>query len=194
MRLPWGYTPKTLFKILLRALVRGGDSIEHMTLQTGGGYQWGSYHLDKAPGDQLTLEHQLNRIAKSNSSQDGAKGGTALPLHLIPTGNPSAAEASYLYRSQAKTGTTRFSLMPRSMFAATNESPWVFMRCPSRNISGNPYLLAIMPSPAGEGQTPLSRPRLYSVPVIRWLQSPQYPLLMPAVIRGKRAGLGNCSA
>jgi hypothetical protein len=105
------YTPADLFEILLRAASRG-DSIEHTVQQLEGAPSGNGvrYHLDKL-NDMATVEHQLNRALQSRIPAKIAKRQQriAIDLHLIPYyGKPGEAEASYIYRSQAKAGTTRF--------------------------------------------------------------------------------------
>jgi len=106
-----GYSPEDLFEILLRAASRG-DSIEHTVKQlegvpSGNGVR---YHLDKL-SDMATVEYQLNAALQIRIPPKIAKKRhrLAIDLHLIPYyGNASEAEAPYIYRSQAKSGTTRF--------------------------------------------------------------------------------------
>ena len=68
------------------------------------------YHLDKL-SDMASLEHQLNAALQSRIPPKIAKKRhrPAIDLHLIPYyGTANEAEAPYIYRSQAKSGTTRF--------------------------------------------------------------------------------------
>jgi hypothetical protein len=111
LALEGGYTPEALFEILLRA-ASPGDSIEHTVQQLKGAPSGNGvrYHLDKF-GEMTRVEQQLNRALQSRIPSKIAKGRhrIAINLHLILYyGKPSAAEASYLYCSQAKAGTTRF--------------------------------------------------------------------------------------
>lgn len=105
------YTPKDLFEIMLHAASRG-DSIEH-TAQSLEGVPTGNairYHLDKFD-DMATMERQLNRTLQSRIPPKIAKGQhrIAMDLNLLPYyGTPTAVEAPYIYRSQAKAGTTSF--------------------------------------------------------------------------------------
>jgi putative transposase len=102
---------QTLFTVLLRAASRG-DSIEHTTqrlsgVPTGNGIR---HHLDKLE-DMATLETQLNEALHHQlpPKVSNHRHRLAIDLHLIPYyGHPSAQEAPYIYRSQAKAGTTSF--------------------------------------------------------------------------------------
>ena len=104
------YTVREVFEVLIRAASRG-DSIEH-TVRTLTGAPCGNgirYHLEKFE-DMAMLEEQLNGALHSRIPPKVAKGRhrVILDLHLIPDyGVPSEADASYVYRSQAKAGTTR---------------------------------------------------------------------------------------
>jgi len=107
------YTLRDLFEILLRAASRG-DSIEH-TVRSLEGAPSGNgvrYHLDKLE-DMAMLEGQLNAALRSRIPPKIAKKRhrMAIDLHLIPYyGVPTEAEAPYVYRSKAESGTTRFFL------------------------------------------------------------------------------------
>lgn len=106
-----GYTPRDLFAILLRAASRN-DSIEHTSqrlegVPSGNGIR---YHLNTLD-DIATVERQLNAAMQSRIPAKICKGKhrIAIDLHLIPYyGNPTDAEAPYIYCSQAKAGTTTF--------------------------------------------------------------------------------------
>lgn len=106
-----GYSPEMLFSILLRAASRG-DSIEQTArslqgVPTGNGIR---YHLDKFE-DRATVEEQLNQALQSRIPPKVKRGRLRLTidLHLIPYyGTPTERERPYIYRSQAKSGTTSF--------------------------------------------------------------------------------------
>jgi len=104
------YSVREMFEILVRCASRG-DSIEQ-TVRTLEGAPSGNdirYHLEKFE-DMAMLEEQLNGALHSRIPPKVAKGRhrVILDLHLIPDyGVPSEADASYVYRSQAKAGTTR---------------------------------------------------------------------------------------
>ncbi len=102
---------QTLFTVLLRAASHT-DSIEHTSqrltgVPTGKGLR---YHLDKLD-DMATLAAQLNAALHHQlpSKVFNHRHRLAIDLHLLPFyGHPNAAEVPYIYRSQAKAGTTSF--------------------------------------------------------------------------------------
>jgi hypothetical protein len=102
---------QTLCTVLLRAASRA-DSIEHTT-QGLNGVPIGNdirYHLDKLD-DMDSLETQLNAALQHRfpPKVSNHRHRLAIDLHLIPYyGHPSVQEAPYIYRSQAKAGTTSF--------------------------------------------------------------------------------------
>jgi hypothetical protein len=106
-----GYTVRELFETLVHAASRG-ESIEQTTRTLSGSVSGNGvrYHLDKFE-DMATLEGQLNAALHSRIPP-GIRSGRhrlAIDLHLIPYyGKASDAEADYVYRSEAKAGTTRF--------------------------------------------------------------------------------------
>jgi hypothetical protein len=105
------FSLETLFEVLLRAASRA-DSIEHTTqrlsgVPTSNGIR---YHLDKLE-DMASLEGQLNEALHHRLPLKvvNHRHRLALDLHLLPYyGEPSPTEAPYIYRSQAKAGTTSF--------------------------------------------------------------------------------------
>jgi Transposase DDE domain len=189
-----GYRPEDLFEILLRAASRG-DSIEHTVRQlegvpSGNGVR---YHLDKL-SDMATVEQQLNRALQSRIPPKIAKGRhrIAIDLHLIPYyGNPSAEEAPYIYRSQAKAGTTRFFAYATVYVICRNKRVTLGIHAVSPQetlVATVTYLLAMLhPLRVRVKRLYLDR-GFYSVPVIRWLKALNIPFLMPAVVRGKTGG------
>jgi putative transposase len=106
-----GCTPETLFQVLIRAASKQ-DSIEHTTQQLTGVPTGNTirYHLDKLD-DMQGLEAQLNQALQSRVPPRVIKGKPrlAIDLHLLPYyGTPTDAELPYIYRPQAKLGTTSF--------------------------------------------------------------------------------------
>jgi len=188
------YTPEDLFEILLRAASRR-DSIEH-TAQRLAGVPSGNgirYHLDQLD-DIVTLEQQLNGALQSRIPPKICKGRhrIAIDLHLIPYyGNPTEAEAPYIYRSQAKAGTTSFFAYATVYVICRNKRLTLGMHAVHRQetlVATVTYLLAML-SPLRVRVKRLYLDRgFYSVPVIRWLKALNIPFLMPAVIRGKTGG------
>jgi putative transposase len=106
-----GYQPKDLFEILLRAASRT-DSIEQTSHSLQGTPTGNAtrYHLDKLT-DIGQLEQQINAALQSRlpSKIRQGKHRLAIDLHLIPDyGRANPVELPYLYRSQARAGTTCF--------------------------------------------------------------------------------------
>jgi hypothetical protein len=189
-----GYSPEDLFKLLLRAASRS-DSIEHTShrldgVPSGNGIR---YHLDKLD-DMATVEQQLNAALQSRIPAKIRKGRhhLAIDLHLIPYyGKPSAVEAPYIYRSQAKAGTTSFFAYATLYVICRNKRVTLGLHAVPHQetlVATITYLLAML-SPLRVRVKRLYLDRgFYSVPVIRWLKALNIPFLMPAVIRGKTGG------
>lgn len=188
------YELATLYYVLLWAASRH-DTVEH-TCQVLEGIPSGNgvrHHLNKLE-QMVPLEHELNTALQQRLPRDipNHRHRLAIDLHLIPYyGTPTEQERPYLYRSQAKAGTTTF-------FAYATV---YVIRCHQR------VTLAVHAIPRGETLvatltillsrlTPLriKVKRLYldrgfySVPVIRWLKALNVPFIMPAIIRGKTGG------
>jgi putative transposase len=189
-----GYSAQDLFEVLLRAASRS-DSIEH-TAQRLKGVPSGNgirYHLDKLD-DMPTVERHLNACLQSRIPPKLGKGRhrLAIDLHLIPYyGCASDAEAPYLYRSQAKAGTTSFFAYATVYVICRNKRVTLGIHAVHRQetlVSTVTYLLAML-SPLRIRVKRLYLDRgFYSVPVIRWLKALNIPFLMPAVVRGKTGG------
>jgi putative transposase len=188
------YTLRDLFEILLRAASRG-DSIEH-TVRSLQGAPSGNgvrYHLDKL-ADMAVLERQVNAALHSRIPPKIARKRQrmAIDLHLIPYyGTPTAAEAPYVYRSQAKAGTTRFFAYASLYVICRNKRVTLALHavpCDETLVATITDLLAILhPLRVRVKRLYLDR-GFYSVPVIRWLKALNIPFLLPAVIRGKQGG------
>ena len=108
------YSAEDLFQILVYAASRS-DTIEH-TAQSLHGVPSGNeirYHLDQW-ADMATLEAQVNaalssRIPPRIAKHQQCKQSIAIDLNLLPYyGQVTPESAPYLYRSQAKAGTTTF--------------------------------------------------------------------------------------
>ncbi|WP_416668968.1 ISH3 family transposase [Egbenema bharatensis] len=189
-----GYTLQDLFEILLRAASRS-DSIEHTTQRLEGVPSGNSirYHLDKLD-DITTLESQLNAALQSRIPPKIRKGKhrIAIDLHLIPYyGSVNVATEPYIYRSQAKAGTTSFFAYATVYVICRNKRVTLGIHAVHRHetlVATITYLLAMLtPLRVRVKRLYLDR-GFYSVPVIRWLKALNIPFLMPAVIRGKRGG------
>lgn len=185
---------QTLFEVLLRAASRV-DSIEHTTQQIegvpcGNGIR---YHLDKLD-DMESLESQVNEALHHRLSSKVVKHRhrLAIDLHLLPYyGHPTAAEAPYIYHSQAKAGTTSFYAYA-SIYLILRHHRVTLAIHPVRQ---DETLVAIITRLLAR-LTPLKVKcqcldldrGFYCVPVIRWLKALNIPFIMPAVIRGKQGG------
>jgi putative transposase len=189
-----GYTPTDLYKILLRAASRN-DSIEH-TAQRLEGVPSGNgirYHLDKL-NDMATVERDLNGALQSRIPTKIRKGKhrIAIDLHLIAYyGTPGAAEAPYIYRSQAKAGTTSFFAYATVYVICRNKRVTLGIHAVHYQetlVATVTVLLAMLHSLRIRVKRLYLDRGFYSVPVIRWLKALNIPFLMPAVIRGKTGG------
>lgn len=189
-----GYTPRDLFEILLRAASRR-DSIEHTSQRLEGAPSGNGirYHLNKLE-DMATVERQLNRALQSRIPPKMCKGKhrIAIDLHLIPYyGIPTAFEAPYIYRSQAKTGTTSFFAYATVYVICRNKRVTLGIHAVHRRetlVATLTYLLAMLQSLRVRVKRLYLDRGFYRVPVIRWLKALNIPFLMPAVIRGKTGG------
>jgi hypothetical protein len=185
---------QTLFTVLLRAASRA-DSIEHTTqrlsgVPTGNGIR---YHLDKLD-DMDSLETQLNAALQHQLPPKvvNHRHRLAIDLHLLPYyGHPSAQEVPYIYRSQAKAGTTSFFAYA-SVYLIRRHHRVTLAIHPVRNdetlVSTITRLLSRLTPLKVKVQTLFLDRGFYCVPVIRWLKALQIPFIMPAVIRGKTGG------
>ncbi len=189
-----GYSPAELFAILLRAASQG-DSIEQTArslegVPTGNGIR---YHLEKL-ADLAQLEVQLNQALQSRIPPKIAKRAQclAIDLHLIPYyGQPNAAEAPYIYRSAAKSGTTRFYAYATVYVICRNKRVTLAIHAvPSAEtmVATLTVLLAKVSDLRVRAKRLYLDRGFYNVPVIRWLKVLNIPFLMPAVIRGKQGG------
>jgi putative transposase len=189
-----GYTVRDLFEILVRTASQG-QSIEQTVRALDGTPSSNGirYHLEKL--DQMkSLEQQLNAALQSRVPPKLRNGHhrLAIDLHLIPYyGKPTDIEANYVYRSQAKAGTTRFFAYATVYAICRNKRVTIAIHavpCTETLVATLTYLLAII-HPLRIGIKLLCLDRgFYSVPIIRWLKALNLPFLMPAVIRGKTGG------
>lgn len=188
------YCPQDLFEILLRAASRG-DSIEHTIRQLEGAPSGNGirYHLDKL-NDMARVEQQLNQALQSRMPPKIAKHSQrlAIDLHLIPYyGTATETEEPYLYRSQAKAGTTTFFAYATVYVICRNKRVTLAIHAVHRQetlVATVTYLLAMLhPLKVRVKRLYLDR-GFYGVAVIRWLKTLNLPFLMPAVIRGKTGG------
>lgn len=184
----------TLFEVLIWAASRSA-SIEHASqmlegVPSGNGIR---YHLSKLE-EMSKLEAQLNQAlqAKLPSQIVNRRQRLAIDLHLIPYyGKASDVEGRYLYRSEAKSGTTRFFAYATVYVIRAQQRVTLAVHAVPQGetlVATLTYLLsAIEPLRVKVQRLYLDR-GFFSVPVIRWLQALNLPFLMPAVIRGKTGG------
>jgi hypothetical protein len=189
-----GYTVRDLFEILVRTASQG-ESIEQTVRALDGTPSSNGirYHLEKLD-DMKSLEQQLNAALQSRIPPKLRNGRhrLAIDLHLIPYyGKPTDIEANYVYRSQAKAGTTRFFAYATVYAICRNKRVTIAIHavpCTETLVATLTYLLAII-EPLRMSIKLLCLDRgFYSVPIIRWLKALNLPFLMPAVIRGKTGG------
>jgi hypothetical protein len=189
-----GYTVRDLLEILVRTASRG-ESIEQTVRGLEGTPSSNGirYHLEKLD-DMNSLEQQLNAALQSRIPPKlrNRSHRLAIDLHLIPYyGNPTDIEANYVYRSQAKAGTTRFFAYATVYAICRNKRVTLAIHavpCTETLVATLTYLLAII-QPLRMSIKLLCLDRgFYSVPIIRWLTALNLPFLMPAVIRGKTGG------
>jgi hypothetical protein len=188
------FSLETLFEVLLRAASRA-DSIEHTTqrlswVPTGNGIR---YHLDKLE-DMASLEVQLNEALHHRLPLKvvNHRHRLALDLHLLPYyGEPSPTEAPYIYRSQAKAGTTSFFAYA-SLYLIRRHHRVTLALYPVRRdetlVAIVTKLLARLTPLRIKVQCLYLDRGFYCVPVIRWLKALKLPFIMPAVVRGKQGG------
>lgn len=189
-----GCTPQDLFEILLRT-ASCSDSIEHTAQRLQGAPSGNAirYHLDKFE-DMATVEQQLNATLQSRlpSKLRQKRQTIAIDLHLIPYyGNPGEIELPYIYRSQAKAGTTSFFAYATVYVICRHKRVTLGIHAVHRQetlVATVTYLLAMLtPLRIRVKRLYLDR-GFYSVPLIRWLKALNIPFLMPAIIRGKTGG------
>ena len=189
-----GYSPEDLFQVMLRAASRG-DSLEHTVKRLQGAPSGNTirYHLDKWT-DMVSLEAQLNHALQSRlpAKLKNRSHKLAIDLHLIPYyGTPNEAESPYIYRSQAKSGTTRFFAYASLYVICRNKRVTLALHaveCQETLVATITHLLSrLAPWKIRVKRLYLDR-GFYNVPVIRWLKALNIPFLMPAIIRGKNGG------
>lgn len=104
---------------------------------------------------------------------------------------PTLEEARYLYRSQAKAGTTSFFAYATVYVIRAHQRVTLAIHAIPRGetlVASITYLLArLTPLRVKVKRLYLDR-GFYCVPVIRWLKALTIPFLMPGVIRGKHGG------
>ncbi|MDZ4876756.1 MAG: ISH3 family transposase ISMbu7 [Chroococcidiopsis cubana SAG 39.79] len=187
--------PKTLFQILLRAAATH-DTIENTAKQlkqvtTSNNIR---YHLGKI-NNFIDLEQQLNSSLKSQIPKglSKKKQSLAIDFNLIPYyGKPSESEAPFIYRSQAKLGTCSFYAYAtlyvikkgKRVTLAIRGVRWL-----DTKVAIITYLLAELSLLKIRVKKLYLDREFFSIAVIRWLQALHIPLILPAIIRGKKGGI-----
>jgi len=185
---------RTLYQVLLRAASRN-DSIEHSSEMMTGVPSGNDirYHLSKL-GNVASLETQLNAALQHRLPAKIAnhRQRLAIDLHLIPYyGKASEAEAAYIYRSAAKSGTTRFYAYATVYVIRRHQRVTLAVHAISRGetlLAIITYLLDRLSTLRVKVKRLYLDRGFYSVSVIRWLMALKLPFIMPAVIRGKTGG------
>ena len=189
------FNPKTLFEILVKA-ASCEDSIENTTkilknIPSGNDIR---YHLNKI-NDFEELETQINQALKNKIPVGLRKGclKIAIDLNLIPYyGKPTSEESPYIYRSQAKSGTCSFYAYATLYVLTKNKRVTLAVRGVRRldtSVAIITYLLASLDALEIKIKKLYLDRGFFSVPVIRWLQALDIPLVMPAIKTGKKAGI-----
>lgn len=188
------YERQHLFEVLLKA-ASDRESIEQASKSMSGVPQGNTqrYHLEKFES-MPSVQAQLNQSLQSRLPRRFRKGKhrLAIDLHLLPYyGQASAAEAPYIIRSAAKSGTTQFfayatlyvirrhQRFTLAIHAVHRQDTWVAVLT---------FLLAHVEALGFRIHRLYLDRGFYSVPVIRWLKALNIPFLMPAIIRGKQGG------
>jgi Transposase DDE domain len=191
------YSAEDLFQILVYAASRS-DTIEH-TAQSLHGVPSGNgirYHLNQW-ADMATLEAQVNaalssRIPPRIAKHQQRKQSIAIDLNLLPYyGQVTPESAPYLYRSQAKAGTTAFFAYATADVICRNKRVTLAIHAVHRQetlVATVSYLLAQLYHLRVRVRCLYLDRGFYSVPIIRWLKALYLPFIMPAIVRGKTGG------
>jgi putative transposase len=106
-------------------------------------------------------------------------------------GQPNEAEAPYIYRSQAKAGTTSFFAYATVYVIRAHRRVTLAIHAVQRGetmVAIITRLLDAMNPLAVKVERLYLDRGFYSVPVIRWVMALKLPFIMPAIIRGKTGG------
>jgi putative transposase len=185
---------ETLFTILLRAastcstIEQTADTLEDAP--DGGTIR---YHLKKCT-DMASMEAALNAAlqARVPGNLTASAQRLAIDLNLQPYyGTPTEEEAPYIYRSQAHAGTCSFYAYATCYVIRKGKRVTIALtpvRCDDLMVG---IVTRLLDRAVRFG---LQIKRLYldrgffSVPVIRWLQALDVPVVMPVIVRGKQGG------
>lgn len=197
VKMAGAYTPTDLFEILVHAASRS-STIEHTAktlkdLPSGNGIR---YHLDQW-SEMSTLEAEVNgalasRIPPRISKHKQQKQKIAIDLNLIPYYGEVTPECEdYVYRSQAKLGTTHFFAYATAYVICRHKRVTLAIHAVHRQetwVATVTYLLAQLHQLRIRIRCLYLDRGFYSVPVIRWLKALSLPFIMPAIVRGKTGG------
>lgn len=198
------YSPQTIYSVLLWAASRH-DTIEHTCHILEGVPSSNDirFHLNKLDNMAL-LEEQVNEGLQGSLPERvvNHRHRLAIDLHLIPYyGAAEEAVLPYLYRSQAKAGTTTFFAYATVYAIRCHQRVTLAIHAIPRGetlVATLTYLLARLTPVRVKVECLYLDRGFYSVPVIRWLQALRLPFIMPAIIRGTHGGTralcqGRCS-
>ncbi|MCW5319410.1 ISH3 family transposase [Nostoc sp. KVJ3] len=151
------------------------------------------YHLEKY-SDITSLEEDLNKALQSRLPTGIRQGQQkiAIDFNLIPYyGEASPAEAPFIYRSKAKSGTCSFYAYATLYVIKKNKRVTLAIKAVRQQdtkVALITYLLGLIePIKLKVERLYLDR-EFFCVPVIHWLQALDIPFEMPAIIRGKYGG------
>ncbi len=185
---------ETVFTVLARA-ASTQESIEHTakTLEDAPDGATIRHHLDKCQ-DMQTMEQEVNQAFQSRLPGGLTKRAQrmAIDLNLQPYyGTPSPVEEPYIYRSKAHAGTCSFYAYATCYVICKGKRVTVALT-PVRRDDLMVGIITRVLDRADRLGLRIKRLSLdrgfFSVPVIRWLQAWDIPLVMPVVIRGKTGG------
>ena len=193
------YTPQNLYEVLLWAASHH-DTVNHACEVVEGVPSANDirHHLSKFDDMQL-LETQIIQALQSRLPKDiiNHRHRVAIDLHLIPYyGQLSAQNASYLYRSEAKAGTTCFFAYAAIYVIRAHQRVTLALHAIVRGetmVATMTYLLAQLSAIRVKIARLYLDRGFYSVPVMRWLKALNIPFLMPAIIRGKKGEPVRCA-
>ncbi len=185
---------QNIFEILIRAATQR-DSIENTTkvlknVPTSNDIR---YHLEKY-SDITSLEEDLNKALQTRLPTGIRQGQQkiAIDFNLIPYyGEPSPAEAPFIYRSKAKSGTCSFYAYATLYVIKKNKRVTLAIKAVRQQdtkVALITYLLGLIEAIKLKIERLYLDREFFCVPVIRWLQALDIPFEMPAIIRGKYGG------
>jgi putative transposase len=185
---------ETLFTILLRA-ASTCSTIEHTAETLDDAPDGGTirYHLKKCT-DMAAMERALNAAlqARVPGKLTASAQRLAIDLNLQPYyGKPTEEEAPYIYRSQAHAGTCSFYAYATCYVIRKGKRVTLALTPVRRDdlMVGIVTRLLDRVVRFGIRLKCLYLDRgFFSVPVIRWLQALDVPVLMPVIVRGKQGG------